>query len=51
MTGRVRPVRWQVLTSLGILLLGVIGTSVGLFWEGFYTDPEALASRRTDRTW
>ena len=37
-----RPRRWQVGTSVAIIVLAVMGTTLGLFREGFYKDPYAL---------
>lgn len=34
--------RWQVGATIAILVLAVIGTTLGLFREGFYKDPYAL---------
>lgn len=34
--------RWQVGTSVAIIVLAVMGTTLGLFREGFYKDPYAL---------
>lgn len=42
MTDAYRLRRWQVGTTVAILVLAVMGTTLGLFREGFYQDPYAL---------
>lgn len=39
--------RWQVWSTIGIVLLGLVGTLAGLFLEGFYKDPAALRLQAT----
>lgn len=42
MTSTQTPRRWQEISTLVIALLAVTGTVLGLFREGFYTDPDVL---------
>lgn len=41
-TDHVAPRPWQVMTTYAILVLAVVGTALGLFRPGFYSDPYSL---------
>lgn len=42
MTESYRLRRWQIGATIAIIVLAVLGTTLGLFREGFYKDPYAL---------